>query len=93
VTEHSVILDSIGGGNVLSCDSLGIKNIEMPYKEVTTESVKKTILDYKHVKEEDAKFDIVIMDVRPAAENYNEKRDKESREFKKNRNDMTSAKM
>jgi len=91
--EHVVIVQSIGGANVLSCEALGIKTIECPYRDLTVENVKKTILDYKYMKEDAANFDLRIHDARPEPENYNEKHKRESKEFKKSRNDMTSAKM
>jgi len=93
MTEHTIIIGSMGGTTVLSCETLQIKNIEFPFGEVNEETIKKTILDYKYLNEKDAKFDLVIIDNRPPSENYNEKKARESKEFKKSRNDMTAAKM
>ncbi len=90
--EHTVFIDTIGGTTVLSCQELGIKNIEYPHKEMTEEGIKETILTYKFMKK-DAEFDINIIDDRPEPENYNEMRERESKQFKKNRNDMKAAKM
>ena len=86
--EHIVIVDSIGGANVLTCEALGIKSIECPYRDLTVENVKKTILDYKYMKEEDANFDLRIQDARPEPENYNEQKDRESKEFKAKRDNL-----
>ena len=83
----------MGGTTVLSCETLQIKNIEFPYPKVNEETIKKTILHYKYLNEEEAKFDLVIVDNRAPLENYNKKREEESKEFKKGRNDMTTAKM
>jgi len=88
MTEHTVIISMVGGATVLSCEGLGIKNIEHPYSPITTESIKKTILNYKYLKEADAIFDLVIMDNREEPVNYNEQREKESREFKYAQNSM-----
>ena len=86
--EYIVIIDSIGGANVISCPSLGIKTIECPYRDITVENVKKTILDYKYLKEEDANFDLKIQDARPEPENYNDVKERESKEFKAKRNNL-----
>ena len=87
MAEHTAIIDSMGGAFVLTCQTLGINNIEMPYKEVNAETVKKTILDYKYLKEEDADFDLVIVDNRPKVEpNFNELKAEQSKELNKNHN-------
>ena len=86
MTEHTVIIDTFGGSFVLTCPTLGITNIEFPFKKVDAENVKRTILDYKYLKEEDADFDLVIVDNRPVEENFNEKRARESKQFNKNNN-------
>jgi hypothetical protein len=83
--EFVVIINSMGGAVVLTCQQLGFNNIEMPY-EVTADNIKKTILDYKYLKEEDADFDIMIEDHRPPEENFNEKRLRESKSLNKNHN-------
>lgn len=93
MVEHTVILDIMGGTKVLTCEALAIKNIEYHHNEVTVEGIKDTILAYKYLKEDEAKFDIVVVDNRPPSQNFNEQRDKESKEFKKSRNDMKTAKM
>lgn len=77
----------MGGAYVLTCQSLGINNIEFPFKEVNEKTVKKTILDYKYMKEEDANFDLVIVDNRPKVEpNFNKLKAEQSKELNKNRN-------
>ena len=87
--EHTAIIDSMGGAYVLTCITLGITNIEFPFKEINEETVKKTILDYKYMKEEDADFDLVIVDNRPKVEpNFNEVKAKQSRELNKNHNKL-----
>ncbi len=92
MVEHIVIIDSLGGTNVLSCETLGIKTIECPYHDLTVENIKKTILDYKYMKEEEANFDLRIQDVRAEPENYNDVKTRESKEFKKGQNDLFASK-
>jgi len=91
--EHTVYVSSIGGGTTLSCESLQIKNIEYPHKELTKEGIIDTIVKYKYLTEADKDMDILVVDNRPKEENYNEQRAKESTEIKKRRNDMTTARM
>ena len=86
--EHIVTIDSIGGANVISCPDLGIKTIECPYRDLNVENIKKTILDYKYMKEEDANFDLRIQDARPEPENYNAVKERESKEFKAKRQNI-----
>ena len=86
--EYIVIIDSIGGANVISCPDLGIKTIECPYRDITVENVKKTILDYKYLKEEDANFDLKIQDSRPEPENYRDVQERESQQMKAKRNNL-----
>lgn len=90
--NHTVVIDSIGGANVITCAALGIKAVECPYRDLTIENIKKTILDYKYMKEEDAEFDLTIQDSRPEPTNYNEAKAKESKEFKDKRDDLFAAK-
>ncbi len=86
--EYIVIVDSIGGSNVLTCEALGIKTIECPYRDLTVENVKKTILDYKYMKEEDANFDLKIQDARPEPENYRDVQERESQAMKNKRQNL-----
>lgn len=86
--EHIVIIDSIGGANVISCPALGIKTIECPYRDLNTENIKKTILEYKHMKENEANFDLRIQDSRPEPENYRDVQERESKEMKAKRNNL-----
>ncbi len=90
--EHIVIINSIGGTNVISCEALGIKTIECPYHDLNVENIKKTILEYKYLKEEEANFDLKIQDARPEPENYNEVKERESKEMKAKRNDLFASK-
>ena len=90
--NHIVIIDSIGGANVLTCAALDIKAIECPYRDLNVENIKKTILDYKYMKEEDAEFDLTIQDSRPEPENYNDVKERESKEFKAKRNNLFASK-
>ena len=90
--EHIVTIDSIGGANVISCEALGIKSIECPYRDLTVENVKKTILDYKYMKEEDANFDLRIQDARPDPENYRDVQERESQQLKNKRDNLFAAK-
>lgn len=92
MTEHTVIIESIGGATVLSCQALGIRNIEHPYAPITAESIKKTILDYKYLKEENCGFDLIIIDNRPEPEDFNKVRDRESKQQKKQNNSMRAPK-
>ncbi|MHA2052620.1 MAG: hypothetical protein ACW99F_03380 [Candidatus Hodarchaeales archaeon] len=87
MVEHTVILDRIGGANALSCPTLRILNIEMPW-EPTAENIQKRILEYTHETEEHADFDLVIVDNRPPEENFNEKKARESKQFNKNHNTL-----
>jgi len=93
MTEHTVYVNSIGGGTTLSCESLQIKNIEYPHKELTPKGIIDTIIKYKYLTEADKDMDILVIDNRPEEENYNTQRAKESTEIKRRRNDMTTAKM
>jgi len=84
--EHEVIIDTMGGATILSCKALNISNIEHPWSDITEQSIKKTILDYKYMKEENAKFDIKVIDIRPEPEPYNKVKERESKQFNKNHN-------
>lgn len=86
--EHIVIINSVGGANVISCEALGIKSIECPYRDLNVENIKKTILDYKYLKEEEANFDLKIQDSRPEPENYRDVQERESQQMKAKRNDL-----
>lgn len=86
--EHIVIINSIGGANVITCEALGIKSIECPYRDLNVENIKKTILDYKYLKEEEANFDLKIQDARPEPENYRDVQERESKEMKAKRNNL-----
>lgn len=78
--EHTVILDSMGGCNVLSCETLVIKNIEHPYGEPTEQSIKKTIMDFKFITDEkDAPFNIRVIDIRPPEKNFNRLKEEQSK--------------
>ena len=83
--EHTVIIDTIGGAFTLSCPTLGITHIEMPW-EINAENIKKRILEYKHETEDHADFDLVIVDNRPPEENFNEQKARQSKELNKNHN-------
>jgi hypothetical protein len=83
--EHTVLLDTIGGAFTLTCPTLRIINIEMPF-EPTAENIKKRILEYLHETEEHADFNLVIVDNRPPVENFNEARARQSKELNKNHN-------
>ena len=88
MTEHTVIIDTMGGAFTLTCPTLGINNIEMPW-EINADNIKKRILEYKHEVEEHADFDLVIVDNRPKVEpNFNELKAKQSKELNKNQNRM-----
>jgi len=73
---------------VLTCAALDIKTIECPYRDLTIENIKKTILNYKYLKEEDAEFDLTIQDSRPEPENYRDVQERESKEMKAKRNQL-----
>lgn len=90
--NHVVIIESIGGANVITCAALGIKSVECPYRDLTIENIKKTILDYKYLKEEDAEFDLTIQDSRSEPENYNQVKERESKEFKAKRDNLFASK-
>lgn len=64
--------------------------IEYSAKELTAEGVKECIIHYKgFASEEEAKFDIVIVDNRPETEeNYNEKQARESQKMKDKRSEL-----
>lgn len=83
---HTVILEEIGGGDVITCPAVGIKHIEHT-GSITPESIKSTMLYHLHLKDGQSGSDFVveIADNRPASEDYNAKRDKEAREFKPKR--------
>lgn len=93
MVEHTVILDLIGGTKTLSCEALNIKNIEYPHDKVTAEGIKETLLKYKHLKEEETKFDVIIIDNRPPSQNFNEQRAEESKNYKEKRNALKPDKM
>jgi len=86
--EHTVIVDSLGGTKVLSCEALQIKTIEYPFKELTAEGIKRAILQHKFLTEETCGFDLLIVDNRPEPVNFNEQRTKESKEFKSSHNQL-----
>ena len=93
MVEHTVVIDSIGGATIMTCEALQIKNVEYPYKEFNVEGVKNAILDYKYMTEKHADFDLVIVDNRPAEpENYNKKKEEESKIYKKDHNNMKAPK-
>lgn len=82
--EHDIVVDSIGGATVISCKSLDFYNLELLGK-VNKTDIKKSILRQKNIKPEDdrAKFTVKIIDNRPkVAEDFNEKRKRESLEHK-----------
>lgn len=79
--EYTVILDSIGGATVLTCEALGIKTIEHAHPEVTSETIKETIMKFKYIdSENDVDWDLVVVDNRPKKErNYNDVKAEESK--------------
>lgn len=84
--EHIVLLEEMGGMDVISCAALNIKHIEHT-GEVTTTGIKSTLLRYLVLDRDDptANFDITIEDNRPEQENYNEKRRREANQYKPKR--------
>ncbi len=92
MVEHTVIINTFGGTHVLTCQALGINNIEMPW-EINAENVKKRILESKYMNEEEAEFDLVIVDNRPKAENFNVQKERESKMFKADRNTLIDKKL
>lgn len=87
--EHLVIVEEIGGMDVISCPSLDLKHIEHS-GEVNPNTIKKTILHHFRYNKDDSRsdFGISIEDRRPEiTENYNEQRKRESLQNRpKNRN-------
>ncbi len=47
MAEHIVFVDSIGGATVLSCESLGFKNLDMIYDKLNADTVKDTIIHFR----------------------------------------------
>ncbi len=86
MVEHTVFVQEMGGAVVLTCQELGINNIEFPYDDFTGDNIKKTILKYKYLNEADANFDIAIVDNRQPQEDFNLKKARESKELNKNHN-------
>ena len=87
--EHLVVVEEIGGMDVISCPSLNFKHIEHSGK-VNPKFIKKTILHYFRYSVDDDRSDFIITidDKRPEVTlNYNDQRKRESLENKpKNRN-------
>jgi len=92
MVEHTVIVESIGGATVLSCEALQFKNIEYGFSEVTPEGIKKRVLEYKMMSEKNADFDLVVVDNRPEPRPYHEIQAEESKIFKKSNNSMSVPK-
>lgn len=83
--SHTVTILFMGGADVISCESLGVSNLELS-GELTPEAVKEALLRKLHIPETDsqANFTVKIDDKRPPAdENYNEQKARESKEFKR----------
>lgn len=91
IPEYIVTVDSIGGATVLSCDPLGIKNIEYPFKEIYADGIKKTILDYKYMSEKSANFDLSVQDNRPDPHDYHKKKAEESKILDKRKNKLAGT--
>ena len=85
--EHEVLVQSVGGANVISCRALDFYNIEL-VGEINETDIKKTILKAKYIPEGDdrAKFTVKIIDNTNDDEDFNAKRERESKEMKKSRN-------
>jgi len=83
---HKIIVDEIGGGDVLTCETLGIKMIEL-VGEMNPVDVKKTLLSRLHIQPKDARadFDVEIIDNRPAQEKWADKQKREDRNHKPKR--------
>lgn len=77
---HQVYIDRIGGGMVLTCESLQLKNVEYSYKELTDEGVQKTIMHFKALgKKEAEELEVDVIDRRGKEPDFTEQREKESR--------------
>lgn len=85
-TEHTIILEEIGGANVISCPALGFRHIEHSGK-ITDAEIKTTILHYLYLTPDDSASQFVfhVEDNRPEPENFNEKRAREAKEYKPKR--------
>jgi len=85
--EHQIILEELGGADVISCPALGFKHIEHSGK-INDYDVKLTVLNYLRISQDDPKanFEVQIVDNRPPQENFNELRRRESLEHKHKRN-------
>jgi hypothetical protein len=81
--EHDVFVNEIGGADVLTCMSLGVNNVVHNGK-ITDAEVKTSLLHYLHLTPDDprADFTLNIRDMRQPAENYNEKKKRESQNKK-----------
>ena len=90
MVEHTVLVDMIGGTIVLSSETLQIRNIEYSYPELTKEGIIDTLTNYKYFSKEDIEnMGIIVVDNRPKEEeNYNEVKNRESQEFKRDRNSL-----
>lgn len=84
----------MGGASVMNCEALQIKNVEYPYPELSADGIKKAILNYKFLKEDEANFDVKVIDTRVDdtvdKESYHDKRDREAKEFKDAREQKTA---
>jgi len=77
---HTVYIDRVGGGMVLSSESLQLKNVEYTYKELTEEGIIKTITHFKSLgKIEAEQLEIEVIDRRKPERDFNEQREEESR--------------
>lgn len=83
---HEILVDEIGGADVLTCGTLGFKMIEL-VGNVTQADVKRTILSHLHIQPEDARadFGVEITDNRPPSEKWSDKQKREDREHKPRR--------
>ena len=84
--KYNATITEIGGTTVLSCEGLGIKNIEYPYTYVNEKNIIETITRYKH-QEVDKDIELDVYDMRDE-EDYQTKKIRESKEMKKNHNSM-----
>ena len=77
---HQVFIDRVGGGMVLTCESLQLKCVEYPYKELNEEGIIKTITHFKSLGKKQAEdLEVEVTDRRSPEENFNEQRKRESR--------------
>ena len=89
--KHTATITSIGGTPVLTCEGLGIKNIEYSYKEVNEKNIIETITTYKH-QIVDKDVELEVYDMRVEGEDYQTKKINESKEMKKGNNSMDCPK-